>query len=290
MKMNTCPCDLKQQKPPPILGQGGTQHLRSMLAISMENWCTRCQCLDHTTSTTMVSYSAYDHQCPRFNLPANDITVLESADHSPLAILQISNEEGNTSPHTKGPASPWMTKNPNNKHGSRILLGSVPAPPSIRVPKVSYLHLQPRAMWEVTSLHLRITPTVLMELSRAQQVMLMFDNIIVWHSDDHNFSMQYKDSIWCSVDKIFEKKRGRPVKNFEVDKILERFRHKLKERQGQLGAEDDEEGIVLDNALSGLEPPKTSSRPTIFTDVKIYARHCPRAGQLFPCNERLSFL
>ena len=118
---------------------------------------------------------------------------------------------------------------------------------------------------------LRITPTVLMELSRAQQVMLMFNNIIVWHSDARNFSMQYKDGIWCSINKFFKKERGRTVKNFEVDKILDRFRNKLEERQGQLRAEDDQEGIVIDNALSGLEPPKTSSRPAIFTDVKIYA-------------------
>ena len=100
---------------------------------------------------------------------------------------------------------------------------------------------------------LRITPTVLMELSRAQQVMLMF---IVWHSDARNFSMQYKDGIWCSIDKFFKKERGKTVKSFQVDNILDRFRHKLEERQGQLCAEDDEEGIVLDNALSSLEPLK----------------------------------
>ena len=88
---------------------------------------------------------------------------------------------------------------------------------------------------------------------------------------------------------LFREGKGEDGK--KVDKILDRFRHKLEKRQGQLGAEDDEEGIVLDNALSGLEPPKTSSRPVIFTDIKIYAKGtAPRAGQLFPCNKRLSFL
>ena len=128
-------------------------------ANSMENWCTRCQCLDHTTFTTMASYSANDRQRPRFTLLADDITLPESVNHSPLAILQISNEEEKTSPYTKGPASPQiMTKNrlgsrPNNKHGSRILLGSVPVSflqlPPIQVPTVPYLHpqLQLRAMW-----------------------------------------------------------------------------------------------------------------------------------------------
>ena len=67
---------------------------------------------------------------------------------------------------------------------------------------------------------LRITPTVLMELSRAQQVMLMFNNIIVWHSDARNFSMQYKDGIWCSIDKFFKKERGRTVKKLRGQQNL----------------------------------------------------------------------
>ena len=58
------------------------------------------------------------------------------------------------------------------------------------------------------------------------------------------------------------------MKNFEVEKILESFQHRLEERQGRA---EDNEGIIIDHALSSLEPPKTSSRPAIFMDVKIYA-------------------
>ena len=59
------------------------------------------------------------------------------------------------------------------------------------------------------------------------------------------------------------------MKNFEAEKILESFQHRLEERQGR--AQDDKEGIIIDHALSSLEPPKTSSRPAIFMDVKIHA-------------------
>ena len=38
------------------------------------------------------------------------------------------------------------------------------------------------------------------------------------------------------------------MKNFEVEKILESFQHRLEERQGR--AEDDKEGIIIDHALS----------------------------------------
>ena len=100
--------------------------------------------------------------------------------------------------------------------------------------------------------------------------MLMFNNIIVWHSDALNFSMQYRDKIWCPINTFFKKERGRTIKNSHVNDILGRFRQKLEERQSQLG-QDNDNGIVLDIVLSALDPPKSSSRPSIFTDVKIYA-------------------
>ena len=78
--------------------------------------------------------------------------------------------------------------------------------------------------------------------------------VIILHSDAHNFSMQYKDTIWCSVETFFQKERGRTVKNFEVEKILESFQHGLEELQGR--AEDDKGGIIIDRALSSLEPPR----------------------------------
>lgn len=110
---------------------------------------------------------------------------------------------------------------------------------------------------------LRVTPTVIMELTRARQVMLMFNTIIVWHSDVRNFSMQYRDNIWCPINKFFEKERGGTIKNSHVDKILGRFRQKLEERQSQFGPDDDKEGIVLDIVLSGLDPLNPPDPPSL---------------------------
>ena len=81
--------------------------------------------------------------------------------------------------------------------------------------------------------------------------------------------MQYRGKIWCPIDTFFEKERGRTIKNSHVNEILSRFHKKLEERQNQL--DNDEDGILLDIVLSTLDPPKSSSRPSIFTDVKIYA-------------------
>ena len=131
-----------------------------------------------------------------------------------------------------------------------------------------------------------------MELSRAQQVMLMFNNNIIinimllYGMVMHIISLcSTKTGYGAQLRRFFQKERGRTVKNFEVEKILESFQHRFEEREGR--AEDDKEGIIIDHALSSLEPPQDLLEACYFYGRQdIHRGHCPRASKLLFCYKR----